>query len=58
MTDLNRRNLLATAAFGTTYYYVVTATNSAGESANSNVANTALPTRDASIWAGGTSRNG
>ena len=43
----------ATAAFGTTYYYVVTATNSAGESANSNVASTALPSSDATIWNNG-----
>lgn len=40
----------ATAAFGTTYYYVVTATNTTGESDNSNVASTALPSNDATIW--------
>lgn len=44
----------ATAAFGTTYYYAVTATNGAGESANSNVASTALPASDATIWNSGT----
>lgn len=43
-----------TAAFGTTYYYVVTATNGAGESANSNIANTALPAADATVWNSGT----
>lgn len=44
----------ATAAFGTTYHYVVTATNSSGESANSNVANSALPVSDATVWNSGT----
>ncbi len=44
----------ATAVPGTTYFYVVTATNGAGESANSNVASTALPVSDATIWASGT----
>jgi len=43
----------ATAVPGTTYYYVVTATNGVGESGNSNVANTAIPTSDATIWNSG-----
>lgn len=40
----------ATAAYGTTYFYVVTAVNGVGESGNSNVVNTALPLNDASLW--------
>ena len=44
----------ATAAFGTTYSYLVTATNSVGESSDSNVASAQLPATDPSIWNGGT----
>jgi autotransporter-associated beta strand protein len=43
-----------TAAFGTTYHYVVTASNSSGESTGSNVASAQLPATDPSIWNGGT----
>lgn len=44
----------ATAAFGTTYHYLVTATNSSGESTDSNPASAQLPATDPSIWNGGT----
>jgi len=44
----------ATAAFGTTYFYVVSATSAAGESANSNAASATLPAADLAIWSGGT----
>lgn len=44
----------ATAAFGTTYSYLVTATNSVGESSDSNIASAQLPATDHSIWNGGT----
>jgi autotransporter-associated beta strand protein len=44
----------ATAAFGTTYHYVVTASNSSSESTDSNLASAQLPATDPSIWNGGT----
>lgn len=44
----------ATAAFGTTYHYLVTASNPSGESTDSNPASAQLPATDPSIWNGGT----
>jgi autotransporter-associated beta strand protein len=44
----------ATAAFGTTYHYLVTASSGSGESTDSNLASAQLPATDPSIWNGGT----
>ncbi len=44
----------ATAAFGATYHYVVTASNNSSESTDSNPASAQLPATDPSIWNGGT----
>jgi autotransporter-associated beta strand protein len=44
----------ATTAFGTTYQYLVTASNPSGESTDSNLASAQLPATDPSIWNGGT----
>ena len=44
----------ATAAFGTTYFYLVTASNPSGESTDSNPASAQLPATDPSIWNSGT----